>query len=269
MKFRCPCGEKEMNIADEKLPALGTMRFPCPVCRKTIVLDPAQAQNPARFEDEAPDAPVAQQETPLSSPSAAAPSGAGGATQTASPIDPSASPQATTPASVATLQHAPQSVSQPAPSSAPLKTSQDTPALEPEMIPHGMKAALVAISDQRWRQASAAFFRDHGFYLLEEADPAIAVQKLLINAVDVALVDGSATWQPVREEITRRPGLKRRETCLMVVGSARSMDSYAAFLQGADWMVSTEDVGRAGELLGEMLARQEAAREPWTLAETP
>ena len=245
MKFRCPCGEKEMNIADERLPATGTMRFPCPVCKKPIVLDPVQPHAPASFESTTPGAPVAAAGVPLAS--------AQGGAQAA--------------ASLATGQAGRQGGGQPASTVLP-EAPEESPALEPEMIPHGTKAALTAVTDPRWRQAAAVFFRDRGYYLIEETDPAVAVAKLLINAVDAALVEGSPLWQPVLDEITLRPGLKRRETCLIVTGNAKSMDSYAAFLLGADWVLHAEDVGRATELLGEMLARQEAAQEPWRLAET-
>jgi len=231
MKFRCPCGEKEMNIADEKLPASGVMRFPCPVCKKAIVLDPANAPAPARFEDAPP---------------------------AASPGVPAAAPPGVAPAPVAAARPGAEGA---------WSVAQEGPPLEPEMIPHGVKAALVAVSDPRWQQAAAAFFRDRGYYLLEETGPSMAVRKLLINAVDAALVEGSAPWQPVVTEIIRRPGLKRRETCLMVLGEAKSLDSYAAFLLGADWVVNQGDIERAGEVLGEILARQEASREPWVQAE--
>ncbi len=249
MKFRCPCGEKEMNIADEKLPADGRMSFPCPVCKKVILLDSARTPDPARFEDE----------------------GAGGAAPSSTPSPSSAGQQAAAQAApaqtVASATSTAPSNGGAAPSAPAL--GQPPAALEPEMIPHGAKAALVAVSDPSWLRVAAGFFRDKGYYLLEEADPTLAAQKLLINAVDVALVEETAAWQPVLTEITRRPGLKRRETCLIVIGAAKSLDSYAAFLLGADWTLFEGDVDRAEELLGEMLARQEDAREPWRLAETP
>lgn len=249
MKFRCPCGEKEMNIADERLPATGDLRFPCPVCTKIILLDPAQAPSPARFEDPAQAAPAGGM------PSVAFPGAASAASTAMASLGASLAPPP------------PADGYATAPPAASRGEARDGPALEPEMIPHGVKAALVAVTDPAWRRAALGFFRERGYHCLEETDPALAVAKLRINAVDAALVEDLPAWQPVLAEITGRPGLKRRETCLTVTGRAKSLDSYAAFLMGADWVVNQGDVERAVELLGEILARQEASREPWVLAE--
>jgi hypothetical protein len=138
-------------------------------------------------------------------------------------------------------------------------------AIEPELIPYGMKAALVCLDDGPWREQAKAFFTAQGYYLMDEPDPARAAAKLKLNALDVAVV-GEAKTEAL-EEMHSRPGMRRRDTALFVVGDKPSLDSWAAFAAGADWMLNLGDAPRAAELLSEALKRQEASREPWRLAQ--
>jgi hypothetical protein len=143
--------------------------------------------------------------------------------------------------------------------------SQPDTAIEPDMIPYGMKAALLCLEDGPWRAGAAAFFRELGYYLMDEPDPARAAARLRLNAVD-AVVLGEAMAAPL-EEMHQRPGLKRRETALFLVGAGPSLDAWAAFVSGADWTLAQADAPRCAELLAEALKRQDASREPWRLAE--
>lgn len=144
--------------------------------------------------------------------------------------------------------------------------SAQQPAVEPELIPYGMKAALVCLDPGPWREAAKAYFSAQGYYLMDEPDPSLAAAKLRLNALDV-VVAGQAKTEALRE-LDERPGLRRRETALLVVGAEASLDSWAAFLVGADWVLAEADASRAAELLAEALKRQEASREPWKLAES-
>lgn len=138
-------------------------------------------------------------------------------------------------------------------------------AIEPDMIPYGMKAALLCLDDGPWRAGAAAFFKDLGYYLMDEPDPARAAAKLRLNAVD-AVVLGEAMRDPL-EEMHARPGLRRREAALFVVGGSPSLDAWAAFVSGADWTLAEGDAPKCAELLAEALKRQDGMREPWRLAE--
>lgn len=138
-------------------------------------------------------------------------------------------------------------------------------AIEPDMIPYGMKAALLCLDNGPWRAGAAAFFRDLGYYLMDEPDPARAAAKLRLNAVD-AVVLGENMREPL-EEMHARPGLRRREAALFLVGAAPSLDAWAAFVSGADWTLAEADASRCAELLAEALKRQDGMREPWRLAE--
>ena len=138
-------------------------------------------------------------------------------------------------------------------------------AIEPDMIPYGMKAALLCLEDGPWRAGAAAFFKDLGYYLMDEPDPARAAARLRLNAVD-AVVLGENMRAPLTE-MHARPGLRRREAALFVVGSAPSLDAWAAFVSGADWTLAEGDAPKCAELLSEALKRQDGMREPWRLAE--
>ncbi|KAF0233254.1 MAG: hypothetical protein FD177_1885 [Desulfovibrionaceae bacterium] len=138
-------------------------------------------------------------------------------------------------------------------------------AIEPDMIPYGMKAALLCLEDGPWRAGAAAFFKDLGYYLMDEPDPARAAAKLRLNAVD-AVVLGETMRDPLAE-MHARPGLRRREAALFLVGAAPSLDAWAAFVSGADWTLAEADAPRCAELLAEALKRQDGMREPWRLAE--
>jgi hypothetical protein len=143
--------------------------------------------------------------------------------------------------------------------------SELQPAIEPELIPYGMKAALVCLDDGPWRDGSKAYLKEQGYYLMDEPDPAIATAKLKLNSVDVVLIGETKT--EAIEEMNSRPGLKRRETTLFVVGAQPSMDAWTAFQSGTDWVLNSADASRCAELLTEALKRQEAQREPWRLAQ--
>jgi hypothetical protein len=144
-------------------------------------------------------------------------------------------------------------------------SAQQQPAIEPEMIPYGMKAALICLDEGPWREGARAYFAGQGYYLMDEPDPEPAAARLRLNAVD-AVVAGAGKAAAL-QEMHARPGLRRRETVLFVVGEYSSLDAWAAFASGADWVLSEADAGRCPELLAEALKRQEAAREPWRLAE--
>lgn len=139
------------------------------------------------------------------------------------------------------------------------------PAIEPELIPYGMKAVLLCLDDGPWHEGAKAYFTAQGYYLMDEPDPARAAAKLRLNALDVAVV-GEEKAEAL-EEMHSRPGLKRRDTALFVVGAQPSLDSWAAFASGVDWVLNTADAARAAEFLSEALKRQEASREPWRLAQ--
>lgn len=143
--------------------------------------------------------------------------------------------------------------------------SEQTPIREPEMIPYGMKVALLCLDAGPWREAAKAYFTAQGHYLLDEPEAAGAAASLRVNAVDVVIAHESKT--EALEELHARPGLKRRDTTLFVVGTKPSLDSWGAFLTGADWLLAEADAPRAAELLAEGLKRQEAQREPWVLAQ--
>jgi hypothetical protein len=143
--------------------------------------------------------------------------------------------------------------------------SQPDTAIEPDMIPYGMKAALLCLADGPWRAGAATFFKDLGYYLMDEPDPTRAAAKLRLNAVD-AVVLGEDMREPL-EEMHARPGLRRREAALFLVGDAPSLDAWAAFVSGADWTLAQADAPKCAELLGEALKRQNGMREPWRLAE--
>jgi hypothetical protein len=143
--------------------------------------------------------------------------------------------------------------------------SQQRPALEPEMIPHGMKSALICLDEGPWREAARAYLSGRGYHLMDEPDPETAAARLRLNAVDavVASEDKTAALQEMHE----RPGLRRRETVLFLVGAFASLDPWAAFASGADWVLAEADAPRCPELMAEAFKRQEALREPWRLAE--
>lgn len=143
--------------------------------------------------------------------------------------------------------------------------SELQPAIEPELIPYGMKTALVCLDPGPWRDAAKAYFAREGFYLMDEQDPSVAAARLKLNSVDVVVADEAKT--EALEEMHSRPGLRRRETALFVIGGQPSMDSWAAFQAGADWVLNVADAGRCAELFTEALKRQEASREPWRLAQ--
>jgi len=143
--------------------------------------------------------------------------------------------------------------------------SQQETVIEPELIPYGMKAALVCLDEGAWRDGAKAYFTAQGYYLMDEPDPARAAAKLRLNALDAAVV-GEGKSEAL-EEMHGRPGLWRRDTALFVVGGAQSLDAWAAFQCGADWTLNAADAPRAAELLSEALKRQEASREPWRLAQ--
>jgi len=143
--------------------------------------------------------------------------------------------------------------------------SELQPAIEPELIPYGMKTALVCLDSGPWREDAKAYFTQQGYYLMDEPDPAVAAAKLKLNSVDV-VVAGEAKAEALGE-MNARPGLRRRETALFIVGAQPSMDAWAAFQSGADWVLNVSDAGRCAELLTEALKRQEAQREPWRLAQ--
>lgn len=143
--------------------------------------------------------------------------------------------------------------------------SAGKPVVEPEMIPYGMKAALLCLDPGPWRDGARAYLAGQGYYLLDEPDADTASAKARLNALDVVLTQ--ADKAALLAEMLARPGLKRRETALCVVGRFQSLDSWAAFALAADWVLGEADASRAGELLAEALKRQDAAREPWRLAE--
>jgi hypothetical protein len=143
--------------------------------------------------------------------------------------------------------------------------SEMQPTIEPELIPYGMKAALVCLDNGPWRESAKAYFTKQGYYFMDEPDPAVAAAKLKLNSVDVLVA--SETKAEALGEMNSRPGLRRRETTLFVVGAQPSMDAWAAFQSGADWVLNTADASRCAELLTEALKRQEAQREPWKLAQ--
>jgi hypothetical protein len=145
--------------------------------------------------------------------------------------------------------------------------SEQQPAIEPEMIPFGMKAALLCLDPGPWLDGAKAYFASEGYYLIDEPDPVRAAAKLKLNAVDAAVCGENKA--EALEEMNVRPGLRRRETALFVVGAGASLDAWAAFVSGADWVLSEADASRGRELLSEALKRQEASREPWKLAEAP
>lgn len=143
--------------------------------------------------------------------------------------------------------------------------SAEKPALEPEMIPYGVKAVLVCLDAGPWRDGARAYFAAQGYYLMDEPDEELAAAKARLNALDVVLAgQGKAA---LLAELHGRPGLRRRETALFIVGDFASLDSWAAFSSAADWVLGQGDAPRAAELLTEALKRQEASREPWRLAE--
>jgi len=143
--------------------------------------------------------------------------------------------------------------------------SEQTPVLEPEMIPYGTKAVLLCLENGPWRDAAVAYFKAQSYYVIDEPDEATAVAKLKLNAVDVVLAGSGKA--DVAGELHSRPGLRRRETAFMLVGPAASLDAWAAFQAAADWTLAETDAPRAAELLGESLKRHEASREPWRLAQ--
>lgn len=143
--------------------------------------------------------------------------------------------------------------------------SAGKPVVEPEMIPYGMKAALLCLDPGPWRDGARAYLAGQGYYLLDEPDADTASAKARLNALDVVLAgQGKAA---LLAELHGRPGLRRRETALFIVGDFASLDSWAAFSSAADWVLGQGDAPRAAELLTEALKRQEASREPWRLAE--
>ncbi len=143
--------------------------------------------------------------------------------------------------------------------------SAEKPVIEPEMIPYGMKAALVCLDAGAWRDACAGYFKREGYYLIDEPDDATAAAKLRLNALDVVVADPGKT--EAMAEMNARPGLRRRESALFLIGDFKSLDSWSAFSTGADWVLAAGDTGRADEFLSEALKRHEASREPWKLAE--
>jgi hypothetical protein len=143
--------------------------------------------------------------------------------------------------------------------------SEMQPAIEPELIPYGMKAALVCLDDGPWRDGAKTYFTQQGYYLMDEPNPGMAAAKLKLNSVDVVVTGEDKT--EALEEMNSRPGLKRRDTALFVIGAQPSMDAWAAFQSGADWVLNVADASRCAELLTEALKRQEAQREPWRLAQ--
>lgn len=143
--------------------------------------------------------------------------------------------------------------------------SADKPVIEPEMIPYGMKAALVCLDAGPWREACAGYFKREGYYLVDEPDGGTTAAKLRLNALDVVVADAGKA--EALAEMHARPGIRRRESALFLVGDFKSLDSWAAFAAGADWVLAKDDAPKAAELLSEALKRHEASREPWKLAE--
>ena len=142
--------------------------------------------------------------------------------------------------------------------------SELQPAIEPELIPYGMKTALLCLDAGPWRDGAKAYFTQQGYYLMDEPDPAVAAAKLKLNSLDVVVAGETKT--EALEEMHSRPGIRRRETALFVVGAQPNLDSWTAFQSGADWVLNTDEAGRCAEFLTEALKRQEAQREPWRLA---
>jgi hypothetical protein len=133
----------------------------------------------------------------------------------------------------------------------------------PEMIPHGVKACLLALSDAAWIEAAREFFLSRGFYLIQEPDPETASAKLRLNALDVVLTQDGPDFLAVAQELHGRPGLARRETCLILVGDFTSLDDFAAFAAGADFVLGKDDAARATTFLHEALRRFEDSRGMW------
>ncbi len=64
MRFLCACGEKEINIPDDKVPAVPKFALKCPFCQKKLVVERQGDTVKASFAEPvpvAPTAPVAQQ----------------------------------------------------------------------------------------------------------------------------------------------------------------------------------------------------------------
>jgi hypothetical protein len=62
MRFLCACGEKEINIPDDKVPAVPKFALKCPFCQKKLVVERQGDSFKASFAEApaAPAAPVAQ-----------------------------------------------------------------------------------------------------------------------------------------------------------------------------------------------------------------
>jgi hypothetical protein len=53
MRFLCPCGKKELNIPDDKVPNAPRFALKCPLCQKRMVVDLSGAAPRAFFPEEA------------------------------------------------------------------------------------------------------------------------------------------------------------------------------------------------------------------------
>ena len=59
MRFLCACGEKEINIPDEKVPAVPKFALKCPFCQKKLVVERQGDTVKASFAEPVPAAPAA------------------------------------------------------------------------------------------------------------------------------------------------------------------------------------------------------------------
>ncbi len=129
--------------------------------------------------------------------------------------------------------------------------ASETPQIEPEIFPPGARIVFVALESKRWIEAAQEFFQEMGYHESRAHDVHEAAMKLRLNDYHVLLLEDSAKYKPLLDEVGGWPGIKRRTLNVVLIGEhAQSLDPQIAFRKGVNTYINSHELERGHELFG-------------------
>jgi hypothetical protein len=126
--------------------------------------------------------------------------------------------------------------------------------VEPDVFPPDARVAFIFLKEPEWRKAASAGVKELGFYQSTADSVEKAVIKLQLNDYDVLFMDDHPDNAPIRNEVSRWTGQKRRRLNVVLIGSrGRSFDDQVAFNLGVNFYLSADEVSQAPTLLKKCL----------------
>lgn len=136
-----------------------------------------------------------------------------------------------------------------------------------ENFPPNATVAFLFLKNPVLSQRVKIYFRRKNIYISECTDVATANFKLRTNYYNIICIDESSLSPLILEIFKSWNGIRRRETNIIYMDTEYvTLDILSAFLAGANFVVSKNDVDQIEIHLDTLFEAYAKYREPWDLA---